>query len=456
MSLAIVGTGYVGLVTGTCLAEMGNTVTCVDIDKRKIDLLKDGIIPIYEPGLEDLVKSNAHSRRLQFTTDLISAIINNEILMIAVGTPPNEDGSADLQHVLKVAATVGQHMTNRKIIITKSTVPVGTGDLIKSTVTNELKKRNMNIQFSVVSNPEFLKEGAAVSDFMKPDRIVIGCEDEYAREKLRHMYQPFVLNGHRLIFMDVRSSELTKYAANAMLATKISFMNEMSRVAEHVGADISAIRQGIGSDARIGFHFIYPGIGYGGSCFPKDVKALVRTGRENGLTLKVLEAVEEVNQNQRVFFVDKIKNHYGNNLRGKKFAVWGLSFKPETDDIREAPALNIIESLLKSGAQVQAFDPIAAKNTLEYFKASYPEFLNVNANGSAFKIFDNQYDALKDADAMVLITEWKPFRSPDFDKMKALMKAPVIFDGRNQYDPVQLSALGFSYTCIGRSVLKPH
>jgi UDPglucose 6-dehydrogenase len=444
MSLAVVGTGYVGLVTGTCLAEMGNSVTCVDIDKRKIDMLRDGIIPIYEPGLDDLVKSNALSGRLQFSTDLDGAIEKNDILMIAVGTPPNEDGSADLQHVLNVAKTIGQKMNEHKIVITKSTVPVGTGDKVKATIAAELKKRGSSLTFSVVSNPEFLKEGAAVNDFMKPDRIIVGCEDDEAREKLRQMYQPFVLNGHRVIFMDIRSAELTKYAANGMLATKISFMNEVARVAEKVGADISAVRQGIGSDARIGFHFIYPGIGYGGSCFPKDVKALVRTGRENGLEMQILEAVESVNQSQREFFTQKIERFFTSGLKGKKFAVWGLSFKPETDDIREAPALDIIEHLVQAGATVAAFDPIAIENTKNYLQQQKPHTL------TSVHFSDNQYEVLKQADALLLITEWKPFRSPDFAKMKSLMKAAVIFDGRNQYDPEQLRTNGYHYISIGR------
>lgn len=444
MKVAVVGTGYVGLVTGTCLAEMGNTITCVDIDKKKIDLLKDGVIPIYEPGLEELVKSNYDSKRLDFTTDISKAIHASDVIIIAVGTPPNEDGSADLKHVLKVAETIGQTMTENKIVVNKSTVPVGTGDKVRSTIAAELVKRNLNIQFSVVSNPEFLKEGAAVNDFMKPDRIVVGCDSDDAQEKMNQMYKPFVLNGHRIIFMDIRSAELTKYAANAMLATKISFMNEISRIAEKVGADVSAIRQGIGSDSRIGFHFIYPGIGYGGSCFPKDVKALVRTGRENNVPMQILEAVEDVNKSQREIFVSKILKHYQNNLKGKKFAIWGLSFKPETDDIREAPAIDIIESLVSAGAEVLAYDPVAAENMLEHFKQNNPKILPM------FKVLDDQYEVLAGTDALLLVTEWKPFRSPDFTKIKAALKTPVIFDGRNQYDPEQMRTLGIKYSCIGR------
>jgi UDPglucose 6-dehydrogenase len=444
MKVAIIGTGYVGLVTGTCLAEMGNTITCVDIDKRKIDMLRDGAIPIYEPGLEDIVKSNFESGRLTFTTDFASAIHNNEVIIIAVGTPPAEDGSADLQHVLKVAETIGQTMKEPKIVVNKSTVPVGTGEKVRASVQKELTKRNLKLNFSVVSNPEFLKEGAAVNDFMKPDRIVIGCDSDEAKQKMQQMYQPFVLNGHRIIFMDIKSAELTKYAANAMLATKISFMNEIARVAEKVGADISAVRQGIGSDARIGFHFIYPGIGYGGSCFPKDVKALVRTARENGIPLEILESVEAVNQSQRKYFVDKISAHFQNNLKGKKFAMWGLSFKPETDDIREAPAIDIIEALVAAGAEVVAFDPIASENMIHHFKLDHPEILK------HFKTMDDQYEVLANADALLLITEWKPFRSPDFGKIKQLLKSPVIFDGRNQYDPEQMKISGFTYSCVGR------
>ncbi|OFZ16927.1 MAG: UDP-glucose 6-dehydrogenase [Bdellovibrionales bacterium RBG_16_40_8] len=448
MNVAIVGTGYVGLVTGTCLAEMGNNITCVDIDKKKIDLLKDGIIPIYEPGLEDLVKSNFTAGRLHFTTDIQTAINKNEILVIAVGTPPNEDGSADLKHVLAVAEAIGKFMTESKIVVNKSTVPVGTGDKVKDTIASEIKKRGENIKFYVASNPEFLKEGTAVNDFMRPDRIVIGCGDEYVREKLQEMYHPFVLNGHRVIFMDIRSAELTKYAANGLLATKISFMNEVARVAEKVGADISAIRQGIGSDARIGFHFIYPGLGYGGSCFPKDVKSLVQTGQENGMKLEILEAVENVNKTQRQFFIDKIMSHYKNNVKGKRFAIWGLSFKPETDDIREAPAIDVISALIKNGAEVVAFDPIAANNMHAYMTEYFPAIM------SSFKIVDDQYEVLSGADALILITEWKPFRSPNFVKIKELLKKPIIFDGRNQYDPEQLHTMGFSYFCIGRKGTK--
>ncbi len=439
MKIAVVGTGYVGLVSGTCLAEMGNAVTCVDVDQKKIALLKDGVIPIYEPGLEELVKNNAVAGPLLFSTDMGKAVEENEILMIAVGTPPSEDGSADLKHVLAVAKSIGEMMTTPKIVVTKSTVPVGTGDKVKATIQKALTARGLNLSFSIASNPEFLKEGAAVQDFMKPDRIVIGAEDEAAQTKLKQMYHPFILNGHRVIFMDIHSAELTKYAANAMLATKISFMNEISRVAEKVGADISAVRQGIGSDARIGFHFTYPGVGYGGSCFPKDVKALIQIGRDAGLKLEILDAVESVNQSQRGFFFEKIEAHFGKNLSGRHFAIWGLSFKPETDDVREAPALDIIELLLKAGATVTGHDPIANDHVREHFK-----------NRREFQAENDQYATLKGADALILLTEWKPFRSPDFGKMKTLLKSPLIFDGRNQYEPEQMKELNFKYYSVGR------
>lgn len=398
MKIAVVGAGYVGLVSGTCLAEMGNQVICVDIDARKIAKLQDGVIPIYEPGLEDLVQLNCTSGRLHFTTDIQAAIHDSEVIMIAVGTPPNEDGSADVQHVLKVAEMIGQIMTSAKVVVTKSTVPLGTGKKIKAKIQEEISKRALDLEFSVASNPEFLKEGAAVTDFMRPDRIVIGCDDERAREVLGLMYRPFVLNGHSVLFMDMLSAELTKYAANSMLATKISFMNELARVAELVGADMSAVRQGIGSDERIGFQFIYPGIGYGGSCFPKDVNALVNTARSVGSRLSILEAVEAVNQSQRRLFFEKVRRHFVGNLSGRKFAVWGVAFKPETDDIREAPALEVIDSLLKAGASVVAYDPVAADNARAHFSGR---------PGVTFA--DDQYAALEGADALLLITEWKPF-----------------------------------------------
>jgi UDPglucose 6-dehydrogenase len=440
MNIGVVGTGYVGLVTGTCLAEMGNKVICVDIDESKVRKLKDGQIPIYEPGLEPLVKSNYENGRLQFTTKISDAVENCEVLMIAVGTPPAEDGSADLQHVLKVAESIGENLKEFRIVVTKSTVPVGTGDKVKAKIEQVLKKRGSNVKFAVASNPEFLKEGAAVQDFMKPDRIVIGCDDADAGKKLAQMYNPFVLNGHRVIVMDLKSAELTKYASNAMLATKISFMNEISRVAEKVGADITAVRQGMGSDSRIGFHFTYPGIGYGGSCFPKDVKALHRTGKELGLKMAILDAVEDVNQTQRQLFIERIMERFGKNLSGKKFAIWGLSFKPETDDIREAPALDVITELTKAGATVAAFDPIAIKNVQEYL-----------GTNSSVRYGKDQYEVLSGVDALILCTEWKPFRSPDFVKMLSMMKSPVVFDGRNQYEPATMKSLGYEYHSIGRS-----
>jgi UDPglucose 6-dehydrogenase len=440
MKLAIVGTGYVGLVTGTCLAETGNQVTCVDIDQNKIERLKDGIIPIYEPGLEPLVKSNFAEKRLHFTTSINDAIDTHELLMIAVGTPPNEDGSADLKHVVAVATAIGKQMKEYKLIVTKSTVPVGTGDLVRKAVQTELDKRGLKIQFSVASNPEFLKEGAAVADFMKPDRIVIGCNDVKGEEILRDLYAPFLRNGHPLIAMDLKSAELCKYASNAMLATKISFMNELSRIAENVGADVIRVRQGMGADKRIGYEFTHAGLGYGGSCFPKDVKALVSTAKQNGLNPVLLDAVEEVNRTQRLRFLDKIKKHFNGKLTGKKIALWGLSFKPETDDIREAPALDLVEEFLDGGAQVAAYDPIAAKNTMDHFKGR-PGFTTV----------DHMYEALQGADLLVLCTEWKPFRAPDFEKMKGLMSSAVIFDGRNQYEPETMRELGFKYVCIGRA-----
>lgn len=439
MNVTIIGTGYVGLVTGTCLAEMGNQIHCVDIDKEKIRLLNDGVIPIYEPGLEELVKSNVEAKRLHFNTELEPALDQSEIVMIAVGTPPNEDGSADLQHVLSVAKSIGQKMKSYKLIVTKSTVPVGTGDLVKKTIQEELKSRNENINFSVASNPEFLKEGAAVQDCMRPDRIVIGCSERQAEELLSRLYAPFVKNGHRVITMDVRSAELCKYASNSMLATKISFMNELSRVAEAVNADISMVRTGMGADQRIGYAFTHPGVGYGGSCFPKDVKALIRTANTLGVKTSLMDAVEEVNKTQREFFIKKIFDYFEENLSGKKIAIWGLSFKPETDDVREAPALDIVKALLDADAEVVAYDPIAEKT----FEAAF----GTHAKLSYAK---EPYAALKNAHALVICTEWKPFRSPDFTRMKVEMSAPAIFDGRNLYEPALMRDMKFHYAGIGR------
>ncbi len=439
MKVAVIGTGYVGLVTGACLAEVGNSITCVDIDEEKVKNLGDGIIPIYEPGLEPIVKSNVAAGRLKFTTNTAEALKDCQIVMIAVGTPPNEDGSADVKHVLKVAETIGQNLDDYRLVITKSTVPVGTGDKVKAEIQKALDARGVNVQFSVASNPEFLKEGAAVSDFMKPDRIVVGCDDDRAKKLLTNLYAHFVKNGFQLFTMDLRSAELCKYASNAMLATKISFMNELSRISEKLGADISNVRLGMGADKRIGYQFTHPGLGYGGSCFPKDVKALVSSAKNLGLKAELLTAVESVNQSQRKWFYEKLTKHFNGDVAGKKFAIWGLSFKPDTDDIREAPALDIAKWLMEAGANVVGYDPIALNNVKQEF--------------SGFDKFTGEtdaYKALDGADAMILCTEWKPFRAPDFEKMKSLLKSPVIFDGRNQYEPEELKALGFTYYCIGR------
>jgi len=447
--IAVVGTGYVGLVTGTCFAHMGNKVTCVDIDEEKINKLKQGIIPIYEPGLSDMVKENYEKKNLFFTTNSSEAIKQNDIIFIAVGTPQGEDGSADLQYVLAVAKTIGQNLNSKKIIVDKSTVPVGTADKVKEVIVKELDKRleSGNIskaefeefsQSEVVSNPEFLKEGDAINDFMKPDRIVVGAEADWAMEVMKELYRPFSLNHEKFIAMDVRSAELTKYAANALLATKISFINEISRIAEAVGADINKVRVGIGSDRRIGYHFIYPGIGYGGSCFPKDVQALVKIAKDNGVEPKIINAVEEVNKEQREYFINKILGEFGEDLSNKTFAIWGLSFKPETDDMREAPSITIIKALKSRGAKIKAYDPKAmneAKNF--YLKDIEVEY------------FDNKYDALNGAEAMILVTEWKEFRSPDFYEIKKRLNQAIIFDARNQYNKEVLKTKGFKYFQIG-------
>lgn len=444
MKVAVIGTGYVGLVSGACLAETGNTVTCVDIDQKKIDRLKDGIIPIHEKGLEDLVKKNYQEKRLFFTTKTEEAVHGNDIIMIAVGTPPREDGSADLNHVLGVAKQIGRSMTSYKLIVTKSTVPVGTGDQVKEAIQNELNARGSKIEFSIASNPEFLKEGVAVADFMRPDRIVIGSTDTRGENMLRELYNPFVLNGHRVIAMDLRSAELCKYASNVMLATKISMMNELSRIAEALGADITQVRQGMGADTRIGYAFTHAGIGYGGSCFPKDVKALGKTGNLAGVETVLLDSVEKVNQAQRNWFIDKIKKTMG-QLSGKKIALWGLSFKPETDDIREAPSLDVIAALTAAGALVVAYDPIAIDNTRTYLE-------DTNSEAAKHTTYaEGMYEALEGADALVLCTEWMVFRSPDFDRIKSSLKTPIIFDGRNQYSPANLKARGFTYVSIGRA-----
>ena len=439
LKVTVVGTGYVGLVTGACLSEMGNHVVCLDVDERKIRILNDGGIPIHEPGLKEIVHRNVAAGRLQFTTDIAAAVAHGTLQFIGVGTPPDEDGSADLQYVVAAAANIGRHMTDYKVIVDKSTVPVGTADRVREAVKAALKARNLDMEFAVVSNPEFLKEGAAVEDCMRPDRIILGADDERAILLMRALYTPFMRNRDRLMVMDLRSAEFTKYAANAMLATRISFMNELALLAERVGADIEQVRMGIGSDPRIGTHFLYPGTGYGGSCFPKDVKALIYTGRENGLSLGVLQAVEAANERQKHVLVDKVVARFGEDLTGRSFAVWGLAFKPNTDDMRDAPSRVIVAELVRRGATVQAYDPVAmdeARRVLE------------GVPGLSF--MDNQAAALAGADALLVVTEWKEFRNPDFDAIKAALKQPVIFDGRNLYDPALMRMLGIEYRGIGR------
>jgi len=440
MKISIVGTGYVGLVTGTCFADVGNQVLCVDKDQSKIDQLLNGEIPIFEPGLDSLVKANVEADRLQFTTDIKQAVEHAEIMFIAVGTPPDEDGSADLSHVLAVARAIGQNLTEHRVIVTKSTVPVGTAAKVRAAIQQELDTRGVDLKFSVASNPEFLKEGAAIDDFMKPDRVVVGADDDKAVATLRSLYAPFNRNHERLIVMDIPSAELTKYAANAMLATKISFMNELSNLAERLDADIELVRQGIGSDPRIGYHFIYPGCGYGGSCFPKDVQALHRTAKQHGYDARILDAVEAVNQDQKSVLLNKIDTHFGDDLAGKTFAIWGLAFKPNTDDMREAPSLVIIDGLISRGATVKAYDPVANEEASHLF-----------AGNDSVSFTSDLYDATQDADALVLLTEWKEFRSPDFSRLKQQLATPTIFDGRNIYDPTQLATDGFRYFGIGRS-----
>lgn len=436
MKIAVVGTGYVGLVTGTCFAETGIDVTCVDVDKKKIEDLQNGILPIYEPGLEVMLERNVKKDRLRFTTDIVSSLKNCEVVFIAVGTPPDEDGSADLKHVLAVARDVGRYMEDYLVVVTKSTVPVGTARKVKDAVKKELDNRNANIEFDAVSNPEFLKEGAAVNDFLKPDRIVIGTESKRAEEIMKGLYKAFLLNGHPIIFMDIPSAEMTKYAANAMLATRISFMNEISNLCEIVGADVNMVRRGIGSDPRIGNRFIYPGIGYGGSCFPKDVKALIKTAKENHYDMRILNAVETVNEDQKLVLFTKVKNYFADNLKDKTIGIWGLSFKPETDDMRESPSLVIIEHLLKSGCKVKGYDPQAMKEAKRIL-------------GDTIEFATDPYEALIDADCLLLLTEWHEFRYPNFKVMEKLMKQKVIFDGRNIYELDQMKEVGFEYFCIG-------
>lgn len=437
MKISVVGTGYVGLVSGTCFSETGVDVVCVDVDQRKIDKLNNGQIPIYEPGLEDIYKRNVEKGRLSFTTNLKDSLVDSEAVFIAVGTPPDEDGSADLKYVLGVAREIGKNIDHYMVIVTKSTVPVGTSLKVKAAIQEELKIRNAEIPFDVASNPEFLKEGSAVDDFLKPDRIVVGIESAEAEKTMKRLYKPFLLNGHPILFMDIASSEMTKYAANSMLATKISFMNDIANLCELVGADVSMVRKGIGSDSRIGNKFIYPGTGYGGSCFPKDVQALVRTADEYGHSLEILKAVESVNYRQKSVLVAKIKKHFGNDLNGMKFAMWGLAFKPKTDDMREAPSLVIIDLLLEEGATVSAYDPVAAEEAHRIL-------------GDRITYAKDEYETCIDADALIVVTEWPEFRMPNFKVMERLLKTKTIFDGRNIYEPEEMQDINFNYYSIGR------
>ena len=439
MRVTIFGSGYVGLVTGACLADAGNDVLCVDVDQKKIEGLKQGIIPIHEPGLDVLIRSNSEAERLKFTTSAKEGVEHGLFQLIAVGTPPDEDGSADLKYVLAVARSIGEHMNDYKVVITKSTVPVGTSDKVRGAVAETLAGRGVEVDYDVVSNPEFLKEGAAIEDFMRPDRVVVGTDNPRVTELLRALYDPFTRSREKLIIMDLRSAELTKYAANAMLATKISFMNELANLAERFGADIEKVRVGIGSDPRIGYHFIYPGLGYGGSCFPKDVQALARSARRVGYEPKLLDSVETVNKAQKQVLFDKISKHYGGNLQGKTIAIWGLAFKPGTDDMREAPSRVLMEQLWAAGAKVRAFDPAAMKET----RRIYGERVEL-------ALCNRARETLEGADALAIVTEWSEFREPDFARMRKLMTAPVIFDGRNIFTPAQMKEQGFTYYAIGR------
>lgn len=440
MKITVIGTGYVGLVTGACLAEMGNHVVCLDRDASRISALKAGQIPIYEPGLSDLVERNARGGRLAFTTEAAPAVEHGVIQMIAVGTPPGDDGSADLQHVLAAAESVAQHMTQYKLIVTKSTVPVGTADQVRKTVDSTLAARSLTVRYAIASNPEFLKEGSAVQDFMRPDRVIVGTDDLEAADQLRTLYAPFMRNRERLITMDIRSAEFTKYAANAMLATRISFMNELAMLAEILGADIEQVRTGIGTDPRIGTHFLYAGTGYGGSCFPKDVEALLRTAEASGHELRVLKAVQTVNKLQKNVLVEKVVRRFGADLSGMRFGVWGLAFKPGTDDMREAPSLAIIDQLLHMGAEVCAYDPVAMGKAQQTLGERRGLFFAASAN-----------DALNDANAVIIVTEWKEFRSPDFAHMVQVLRKPIIFDGRNLFEPADMRSLGIEYHAIGRA-----
>ena len=440
MNITVIGSGYVGLVSGTCFAEMGNRVTCVDIDPVKIANLNKGIIPIFEPGLETMVLKNVQNKNLFFTTALSEALQNSEIAFIAVGTPMGDDGSADLQYVLAVAKSIGQSMQKRLIVVDKSTVPVGTAHIVQATIQKELDARNSDLEFEMVSNPEFLKEGAAINDFMKPDRVVIGADSDTAFELMKQLYSPFFRTHDRFITMDIRSAEMTKYAANAMLATKISFMNEIANICEQVGADVNQVRIGIGSDKRIGYHFIYPGAGYGGSCIPKDVKALTKIAKEHGYEAQLITAVEEVNDAQKLVIAHKIINRFGKDLTGFTFGIWGLAFKPGTDDMREAPAIYVIKELVKRGAMIKAYDPKAINEAKEHYLKGVENIQYVAS----------KYEVLKGANALVLLTEWKEFRSPDFEEIKSQLKNPVIFDGRNQYNAFDLERKGFEYVQIGK------
>jgi UDPglucose 6-dehydrogenase len=440
MKITVIGTGYVGLVSGACFAEVGNDVLCLDVDPAKIKILEDGGIPIYEPGLQEMVKRNVAAGRLHFTTDIEKAAHFGTVQFIAVGTPPDEDGSADMKYVIAAARNIGKFMTDYKVVVDKSTVPVGTADRVKAAIADELAKRGVTTPFSVVSNPEFLKEGAAIEDFMRPDRIVVGCDDEQAALNMRALYAPIQRNHDRLIVMDIRSAELTKYAANAMLATRISFMNELANLAEKLGADIENVRKGIGSDPRIGYDFLYAGAGYGGSCFPKDVQALIKTAQTDaGIHLRVLNAVEEANDAQKRVLGRKVTQRFGTDLKGKHFALWGLAFKANTDDMRKATSRDVIQDLLDAGATITAYDPVAMKEAQHCFP-----------DEPRLKYADNQTSALEGADALIIVTEWREFRSPDFDNIKAKLKQPVIFDGRNLYDPQWVRNAGFEYFAIGR------
>lgn len=440
MKITVIGTGYVGLVTGTCLAEVGNDVLCIDLDVSKIKKLKDGGIPIHEPGLQEMVQRNVAAGRLHFTTDVEESVSWGQVQFIAVGTPPDEDGSADLQYVTAAARNIAKYMADYKVVVDKSTVPVGTADKVRDAIADELKKRGVQIQFSVASNPEFLKEGVAVEDFMRPDRIVLGADDDRTVSLMREIYAPFNRNHDRLVVMDIRSAELTKYAANCMLATRISFMNEMANLADKLGADIEQVRLGIGSDPRIGYSFLYPGCGYGGSCFPKDVQALIRTADAIGQSMKVLKAVENANNAQKLILLEKIKSKFGTDLNGMHFALWGLSFKPDTDDMRDATSRVVIQGLWEMGATVTAYDPVAMVESKRIFGAD-----------QRLVYADSPTHALKDADALIIVTEWKEFRSPDFSKIKSILKKPIIFDGRNIFPPDQVMAAGIEYFSIGRN-----